>query len=104
MSINALLRAYRKVSAQPEASKPAPQLVNTLEPRPPNKIVAVHNEPSFLTVWRLIVSRRGYGRQTSKAVGAWTGSRPLILRGEHIGLQTHIAATESVLSCMPIKY
>jgi hypothetical protein len=32
------------------------------------------------------------------------GSREVIPTGERSGLQTHIAATESVSSCVPMKY
>jgi hypothetical protein len=41
----------QKVSAQLEASKPAPQMVDIRKTAP-----AFHNQPSRFTVWRLFVS------------------------------------------------
>jgi hypothetical protein len=39
----------------------------------------------------------------SKAVGVGAASQRLIPKGERSGLQTHIATTESVSLCTPMK-
>jgi hypothetical protein len=49
--IEALIAGLQKVSAQVEASKPAPQVVNNPQ------AAAFHNQPSCFTAWRLFLSR-----------------------------------------------